>query len=103
MIEKYYNEEGEVGVLVSPGYGAGFSTWTGNPNICFDKDIIECVLNDDRKGVEKIMAEKYNDVYFGCDKLIVEFLKPGTVFEIKEYDGAESLRVISYPENFLVA
>ena len=27
MVEKYYNENGELGVLISPGFGAGWSSW----------------------------------------------------------------------------
>lgn len=103
MIEKYYNESGDVAVIVSPGYGAGFSTWADDPQICFDKDIIELILKNDKEGIKKLMEEKYPQEYFGCDELIVRFLEPGTLFEIKEYDGAESLRVICYPEDFLIA
>lgn len=26
-MEKYYNQNGELAVLISPGFGAGWSTW----------------------------------------------------------------------------
>lgn len=103
MIEKYYNENGQVGVIVSPGYGAGFSTWAHDPQICFDKDIIELVLNDDMVKIAKLMVEKYPKDFFSCRQLRVEFLEPGTVFRINEYDGFEELVVINYPNDFLIA
>lgn len=103
MIEKYYTENGEVGVIVSPGYGAGFSTWAHDKQICFDKDIIELVLNDDMVSIAKLMTEKYPNEYFGCSKLKVEFLEPGTAFRINEYDGFEDLVVINYPDDFMIA
>ena len=36
MVEKYYNENGELGVLYSPGFGAGWSTWS-NEELAYDK------------------------------------------------------------------
>lgn len=40
---KVYNEQGEVAVLYSPGYGAGWSTW--NPHDClFTPEIVQLVL-----------------------------------------------------------
>lgn len=40
MVEKYYNENGELGVLVSGGFGAGWSTWNSN-ELAYDKRIVE--------------------------------------------------------------
>ena len=45
-MEKYYNEKGEVGVLISPGWGASWSTWYDNYAIAFDKRIIEYWLHN---------------------------------------------------------
>lgn len=67
--------------------------------------LIECIINKDYKKFEEIISEKHNETFFkkGFDELVVEFLKPGTIFEISEYDGEESIRIISYPDDFLVA
>lgn len=40
MVEKYYNKNGSLGVLISPGFGVGWSTWE-NKNLAYDKRIIE--------------------------------------------------------------
>ncbi len=102
MIEKYYNEKGEVGVIVSPGYGAGFSTW-GSREMCFDKEFVELVLKNDKEGLTRLKEEKYPDDYFEYLDLEVEFIPKGTIFEISAYDGSESLRIISFPQDFLIA
>lgn len=94
-MEKYYNDSGEVGVLYSPGYGAGWSTW-GSSNcefLLFDKTLVKMALN----GAEEDELENYlqstgNDVYIGGWRDIqVEFMKPGTAFLVNEYDGSESI------------
>ena len=40
MVKKYYNENGELGILISPGFGAGWSSWSCD-EIAFDKRIVE--------------------------------------------------------------
>jgi len=89
---------GEVAVLVSPGYGAGWYTWnTEHPECLFDPEIVEAVLA--KKSVDYIAAlaeAKWNTggYYFyagGAGDLIVEWLPIGTRFQIDEYDGYESL------------
>jgi hypothetical protein len=96
-VEKYIREDGMVGVLVSPGYGAGWSTWARPAEeeaMLFDKRIVQAVL--DEKSEEEIVAisnevapESYKG---GAEQLEVEWVTPSTFFEIQEYDGNESLR-----------
>ena len=45
MVEKYYNENRELGVLISPGFGAGWSSWSCD-EIAFDKRVVEYWLNE---------------------------------------------------------
>ena len=45
MVEKYYNENGELGVLISTGFGAGWSSWNCD-EIAFDKRVVEYWLNE---------------------------------------------------------
>lgn len=96
MIEKYYNENGEVGILISRGFGAGWSTCDYNHgyDIAMDKRIIEKWLtspnSDEMK--EFLNSIGYEGIYMGGYKnLYLEFIEPGTLFYIDEYDGAESL------------
>ena len=95
--EKYY-KDGSAAVLVSPGFGAGWSTWAGKEAeaIMFDKNIVEFVRQEDFDGLEEYMQSTYPDVYLGGMKdLVVEWVPEGEAFEITEYDGSESLNIIS--------
>lgn len=95
---KVYNEQGEVAVLYSPGYGAGWSTWN-NHDCLFTPEIVQLVLEEASR--EKIAAKAEeifgDDFYCGSalDTLTVEWLKPGTLFRIDEYDGYETVEIRS--------
>jgi hypothetical protein len=97
MIEKYYNEFGNVAVLYSPGWGAGWSTWNGDlPELIFDSDLAKAVLRNDKDEVIKIAEELCPGGYFGgVDSLKIAFIEPGTLFRIDEYDGAESVVIFN--------
>lgn len=93
MVERYYNENDELGVLVSHGFGAGWSTWN-DKEIAYDKRIVE-------KWLEKVTSDEmcdyieslgYKIPYMGgYIDLELEFVPRGTMFCIHEYDGAESI------------
>ncbi len=94
--EKYI-KDGEVAVLVSSGFGAGWYTWnTAHEGLLFDKDIVEAVLADDLEKAGDIAQAKYGEhVYTGGKRdLRVVWVPVGSQFEIDEYDGSESLHVI---------
>lgn len=108
MVDKYKNKNGDIAVLISHGYGAGWSTWNSQyaEDMLFDKDIVEVIVNnpirnidsyylrsEDLKLVEEIAKAKYPKAYLGGlhDHLAVEWLKPGTNFRVHEYDGSETI------------
>ena len=96
MVEKY-ERDGKVAVLISTGYGAGWSTWNGEhaEALTFDRDIVEAVLAGDIAEAIAIAKAKYPDGYYGgASDLAVMWLDKGAQFEIEEYDGSESLHVI---------
>lgn len=102
-MEKYYNEKGQVGVIVSPNFGAGWSTWNSNSEtLMFDKKLVEAVLKGNDSEIKRIAETLCSGGYFSTKTLEVEFLEPGTKFHIKEYDGYESI-VIYDPEDYFVA
>lgn len=93
MTEKL-ERDGKVAVLVSPGYGAGWSTWNSEPASVFDPEMAEAVLAGDNARAETIARRKYPDAYTGgVGQLTVQWVAKGDRFEINEYDGSESLRV----------
>jgi hypothetical protein len=93
MVEKYI-DGGSVGVLYSPGFGAGWSTW-GDEDMAVDKRLVEAFI---RGGADACISEAknlYPSEYLGGGKdLQLTWVKLGSQFEIAEYDGDESVREI---------
>ena len=86
-------------VLISRGYGAGWSTWN-EPMMAFDERLIrafECgITKEDMKHL--CMECGYTGGYAdsvpymgGFDGLEVVDVPSGMIFQIKEYDGSEYL------------
>ena len=96
-------------VLISPKFGAGWSTWN-DPMMALDKRLIrafECGISEEDMA-ELCLECGYDDGY-GCkpymggfDDLIVVEVPSGTWFKIKEYDGSESLEIFD-PDNYYFA
>jgi hypothetical protein len=89
-------KNGLVAVLVSPGFGAGWSTWNHEiPELLFDPVIVSMV--EDGTSAETIEAyciAKYSSGYFGgSTDLEVVLVKTGSDFIIHEYDGSETLQL----------
>lgn len=93
--------DGRVAVLISPDYGAGWSTWSrsdyGN-TLLFEPYIVDILLNQDytkKEKIERITVYcnlKYPEHYVGgLDDLEVVWVEQGTWFKITEYDGAERI------------
>jgi hypothetical protein len=91
---------GKVAVLVSPGFGAGWSTWTYEKGldkfVLFDQRLVEaCESSASSEDVEALIL-----ALTGCDHIYmggwsdveVRWVDPGTVFYVNDYDGNESLR-----------
>lgn len=99
-MEKYYNEEGEVAVLVSGGFGAGWSTWGSSVDasfLCMDKGLAELFLKEASVDeVYKYIKDKTGKHIYtgGWDDIHIEWLPQGTAFVIEEYDGAEYLKTL---------
>lgn len=96
-VELYVNEMDEVGVLYSPGFSAGWSTWNRDC-YAYDKRIVEKFIEDPgmfhRMGQDLdtfMTALDYNGYYGGACDLCLTFIPKGTLFRINEYDGSESI------------
>ena len=89
-------KDGKVAVLVSPGFGAGWSTWNSENReaLAFDKDIAQAVLDGNMALAAKIGEDRYEAYSGGVEDLVVEWVPQGAAFEIEEYDGSETLHVI---------
>jgi len=94
--------DGQVAVLYSPGYGAGWSTWCHEDeqmrlSMLFDPQIADIVNQrgpEWRDQAEAIALVKYPEAYIGgLSDLEVRWLPVGTQFRVLEYDGSESVEV----------
>ena len=111
MCEKYI-QDGKVAVLVSPGFGAGWSTW-GAKELAYDKRVVEFWLShkDDKEYINQLDTYKknetkekasklfkswgYDHVYFGgFEDIKLVWIPVGTLFVITEYDGSEEIQTI---------
>jgi hypothetical protein len=111
-----------VGVVISPGFGAGWSTWNPEVNPC-DGEFIEFLLEkgtiykgedeDEEWGVriDKNVVHDYwtytrgyKDIYCGGveNGFEIQWIKEGSFIRITEYDGAESIEYLSSSGFFTV-
>ena len=100
-VTRYTNEKGQIGVLYSPPFGAGWSTWNDDglsAYLCMDKTLVEMALRGatSKEVLEHLKKGQDEDgePYFcvlGWTEIEVMFLAPDTPFYINEYDGSESV------------
>lgn len=106
----YYNEDNsEYAVLISTGYGTGWSTINECKELAYDCRVVWfwvrhnseefCARVKDEASYEHFEARTflencgYRDVYFGGYKNIcLKWVPVGTKIYIGEYDGAEYIR-----------
>ncbi len=82
----------QIGVLVSRGFGAGWSTWN-EPACALDQELVTAIeAGVSYEELEGIAKRNWPDAYTGglhdCE---VVWINEGTLFSIEEYDGAESI------------
>ena len=92
--------DGQVAVLYSPGFGAGWSTWCHEDleirmAMLFDPqiaDIVDQGAPDWEAKAEAVAQIKYPDSYLGgLHDLRVRWLPIGTQFRVSESDGNEDI------------
>lgn len=93
--------DGKVAVLVSPGFGAGWSTWAyrgeedNRDFMMFDPTLVAMVERGDSiEAIESYVTAIHPHTYCGgADDLTIFWLPVGTAFRIHEYDGSESIEI----------
>ena len=84
--------DGKVGVLISTGWGAGFSSWGFPLEAVFDPTLIDMVEREDwENAVEYCKANWKGNYCGGVSDLEVVWVPEGRKFQITEYDGSESI------------
>lgn len=93
-------------VLVSHGYGTGWSTANYCEDMAIDKDLIslfERGCTEDEM-IEECHRKGYEDPYggapcmLGYKNLVVEEVPEGRYFKIREYDGSEWIEIFDESE-----
>jgi hypothetical protein len=86
--------EGQVAVLVSPGFGAGWYTWHDLEDLLYDPVVVNMVETEQHADdIVQYCNDTYGTGYYygGADSLTVAWVPAGTRFYINEYDGAETV------------
>lgn len=87
-------KNGKVAVAISPGFGAGWTTWN-NSISPLEPKVIKMIQEKKQELINEEWCEKelgIKNVYCGgCYKLKIVWLSIGTKFSINEYDGSESI------------
>ena len=88
--------DGKVAVVYSPGFGAGWSTWSTDhaETLMFDCRIAEAVLSGNLLEAARIARGLCHDMYMPHSlSLAIEWVPVGARFMVSEYDGAEGVEV----------
>ena len=82
----------QIGIIYSPGYGAGWSTW-GDSAQALDQELASAIQdNEFYEVIEQIAKRNWPNAYLGgLSDCIVEWVDAGTQFIVDEYDGSESI------------
>lgn len=82
-------------VLISPGYGAGWSTWEGK-ELATDVRVVDAFERGvSEEEMHQLCADLgYGDIYMGgFDELEIVEVPAGELFQIREYDGHEYVEI----------
>lgn len=98
--QRRYDDQGLVAVLISSGFGAGWSTWAHDGEreaLLFDCRLVDYVLSRGSEGLETYTEELgYTSYTGGAREVRIEWLEQGTRFYVEEYDGSESIRTFDH-------
>ena len=102
-MEKYI-KDGQVAILYSPGFGAGWYTWnTDRQDLIYCPFIVEKILNKEPLIDSEIEQKIGSAVYLGGLKDVkIKWVDQGTLFKINEYDGSESIE-LKESNNWMIA
>ena len=98
--QRRLDDQGLVAVLISSGFGAGWSTWAHDherEGLLFDSRLVDYVLQTSSEGLaEYAESLGYTSYTGGARDVVIEWLEPGTRFMVDEYDGSESIRTFDH-------
>lgn len=94
--------DGKVAILYSPGFGAGWYTWNYQyPECQYHPKLVALVENHaSAKEIQALATMLFGEDFYadGAADLTIAWLPVGTSYQIREYDGSESIQVQSYSD-----
>ena len=98
--------DGQVAVIYSPGYGAGWSTWAQEDDLSqlFDPQLVHLIEQAVQDEILAYCSLRWPDQYQGGARdLAVAWVPLGDHFRIHEYDGSERVEIQSQIRNWIQA
>ena len=99
-------KDNRVAILVSDGFGAGWSTWADSEveeKALFCPEIVNMILEGKKDEItDELIASLLGENFYtgGLGGLDVEWVEQGAIFKIDEYDGSESLFIFDEENGF---
>lgn len=99
--------DGKVAVLISPGFGAGWSTWATAGHSAERMALCPTMVEAIERGVTldelRVIAEaEFPGQYMGgLEDLRIEWVPEGSNIRVAEYDGSESIDSHDDPDWFV--
>lgn len=104
MVDKWV-VDGKVAVVYSPGYGAGWSTWSDAPyapSMVFDAGLAKLVHEGDKHKIREYAKAKWPDAYQGgLDDVVIMWVPEGTLFSVTEYAGYETIKLHQFDKVYI--
>ena len=90
--------DGKVAVVVSPGFGAGWSTWVSSDmaeRALFSPEVVAWVEGGKAGDIQlpDDLAGAYDG---GLQDAVIQWIDAGTAFYVEDYDGHETLRMFGF-------
>ena len=119
MVEFYRNDKNQVAVLVSPGYGSGFSTWNENKEIAYDSRVIQLWMdhphkeercrtelsNPDEETVyisQQLESFGYKNAWLcGWHQIELQWVDSDSFFRVSDYDGSEYIEILNIEQDYI--
>lgn len=96
--------DGNVAVIYSPGYGAGWYTWNTEYGIdlIFNPSLVLAILGESGELPDVVATILFPKAYAGgLSKCEIKWIPQGSRFEITEYDGNEDIRILEPNDGFV--
>lgn len=91
-------KDGNVAILVSPGYGAGWYSWNKeHKELLFHPKLVAMVEQGRKAEITDVWVKENLGIEIyagGAMDLVIEWMPEGTAFKIDEYDGFETIETM---------